>query len=146
MIVYLDNCVIQRPLDDRSQVRIAIEAEAVLGIVNYIESGIVILKSSDVLIYEIGKIPNLTRKEYAKEFLDLATDIISINPQIEQRAQEFEASGIQAIDALHIASAEDGNVDYFCTTDDKFLKKLINSNVKIKFGNPIDLIEELEND
>ena len=32
MRIYLDTCSLQRPLDDRHQVRIALEAEAVLAI------------------------------------------------------------------------------------------------------------------
>ncbi len=33
MLVYLDNCTIQRPLDDRSRLRIAVEAECVAKLV-----------------------------------------------------------------------------------------------------------------
>ncbi len=38
MKVYLDTCSIQRPLDDQTQIRIRLEAEAVLGIISLIES------------------------------------------------------------------------------------------------------------
>ncbi len=37
MKIYLDNCAIQRPLDDKSQIRIALESEAVLGIISLFE-------------------------------------------------------------------------------------------------------------
>ena len=147
MKVYFDNCVIQRPLDDKNQIRIAIEAEAVLGLVSYIESGRIILVSSDVLLYEIRKIPNFTRREYAIEFTNLSSEHIHISHLIEKCAQKYEKVGIKAIDALHIAAAEIGKVDYFCTSDDKFLKKLKkNKDIKIKSGNPIQLIEEIGND
>jgi hypothetical protein len=39
MLIYLDMCSIHRPLDDKSQVRILVESEAVLSIVALCESG-----------------------------------------------------------------------------------------------------------
>jgi len=51
MRVYLDACSLQRPLDDRSQPRINIEAEAVLTILRLVESGDLELLSSDALIF-----------------------------------------------------------------------------------------------
>jgi len=33
MKVYLDNCSLQRPLDDKEQLRIVLEAEAILGVI-----------------------------------------------------------------------------------------------------------------
>jgi len=38
MLIYLDTCSIQRPLDDRSQPRINLEAEAIVTVLNFIES------------------------------------------------------------------------------------------------------------
>lgn len=55
MIIYLDTCSLQRPLDDRTQVRIRLEAEAVLGIIDLVEAGTVDLLSSDALAYETEK-------------------------------------------------------------------------------------------
>ena len=49
------------------------------------------------------------------------------------------------MDALHLASAEIGNADYFCTCDDKFLKKIKKiTDLKIQVGTPLELIEEIE--
>lgn len=39
MKIYLDTCSLQRPLDSRNQVRIIVEAEAILGILSLFESG-----------------------------------------------------------------------------------------------------------
>lgn len=33
MKIYLDNCSLQRPLDDKSQIRIRLEAEAILAVI-----------------------------------------------------------------------------------------------------------------
>jgi len=52
MKVYLDVCAIQRPLDTPSHLRIAIEAEAVLGMLALCESGKIEIVSSDALVRE----------------------------------------------------------------------------------------------
>jgi hypothetical protein len=49
------------------------------------------------------------------------------------------------LDALHLALAEEGQVDYFCTCDDRFLKKAqALTGLKVKVVSPIILIEEIE--
>jgi len=62
MKIYLDNCSLQRPLDNKTQIRIAMEAEAILGVLEMVENGELELVSSDVLIYEINKTPRKERK------------------------------------------------------------------------------------
>jgi hypothetical protein len=37
MKIYLDNCCLQRPLDDKSQLRIQLEAEAILAVLTFCE-------------------------------------------------------------------------------------------------------------
>ena len=39
MLIYLDMCTIHRPLDDKSQLRVLVESQAVLGIIALCESG-----------------------------------------------------------------------------------------------------------
>jgi len=39
MRIYFDNCSIQRPFDNKSQLRIRIETEAILSIIELIEEG-----------------------------------------------------------------------------------------------------------
>jgi hypothetical protein len=45
--IYLDLCAIQRPLDTPNQVRIVLEAEAILGIISFCDSGQAELLSSE---------------------------------------------------------------------------------------------------
>ncbi len=121
--IYLDTCSIQRPLDHKTQIRVALEAEAVLGILTLVESNEVNLVSSEILLFEINRNPNQIRKEYALEVVSKAKDYIGMNPKIEKRAREFVGLGIHFLDAVHLASAESAHADYFCTCDDGFLKK-----------------------
>jgi len=65
MLIYLDTCCLQRPLDDRSQPRINIEAEAILTILGIIENNRITLVSSEVLEYEISMIPDKNRENKA---------------------------------------------------------------------------------
>lgn len=55
MKVYLDMCSIQRPLDSQDDVRVATEAQAVLGVLRLCESGQVTLVGSDALLFELEK-------------------------------------------------------------------------------------------
>jgi len=50
MKIYMDNCCIQRPLDTKDQLRIVLEADAVLGLIEFCKSGKAALVSSDVLL------------------------------------------------------------------------------------------------
>jgi predicted nucleic acid-binding protein len=144
MKIYLDNCALQRPFDDKSQVRIALEAEAVMGILKLVEQKELELFSSDVLAHEVARTPGVNRRESAKEVLNFASFRIKLNDAIEKAALIFVDAGIDPLDALHLASAEWGHVDYFCTCDDKFLIKAKSlKGLSIKVVSPIELITEL---
>jgi len=143
--VYLDTCSLQRPLDSKTHIRVALEADAILGILNLIESGRIELVSSEVLLFEIGRNPNSIRQEYALEVMSKAETYVAIHSGIEKRAKEFVLSGISPLDALHLASAEDAPADYLCTCDDTFLKKAkAVSGLKMKIVSPLELVEEIE--
>ena len=145
MRVYLDTCSLQRPLDSKSQIRIMLEAEAVLGILALCESGEIALISSEVLRFETGRNPNVTRQEYAREVLSKATLQVAFSSGVEKRARELTALGLKPLDALHLASAEEGQADYLCTCDDGFLKKVnpIKS-LATKVVSPVELMQEIE--
>jgi predicted nucleic acid-binding protein len=53
--------------------------------------------------------------------------------------------GIRPLDALHLALAESGNADYFCTCDDKLLQNSKRvADLMVKVVNPVDLVQEIE--
>jgi predicted nucleic acid-binding protein len=144
MKVYLDSCCLQRPLDDRNQIRIALEAEAVLGILKLIEQKKIELISSEPLLFEISNIPDKIRRNYGLYILNKSVNFIKVNSRIEKLAHWFTINGIDPLDALHLASAELSDSDYFCTTDDKLLKKAkALKKMKIKAIDPISLIKEI---
>jgi len=57
MRIYLDMCSIQRPMDDHAQLRVRLEAEAVLGILALCDAGEAELLDSDALRFEAERNP-----------------------------------------------------------------------------------------
>jgi predicted nucleic acid-binding protein len=123
MRVYLDVCCLQRPLDDRSQLRINIEAEAVLAILRLVGSGGIELISSEVVQFEVDRIPHTERKRRVGDVLSLASRVVELSDEIEALAESLVKAGLKPLDALHIASASATKTDYFCTCDDGLIKK-----------------------
>lgn len=123
MKVYLDNCSLQRPLDDKSQLRIRLEAEAILSVLDLVANETIQIISSDALDFEIRRNPNPTRLDFASETLAGAKTRARLTPAVRKRARELNQKGIDTLDSLHLASAEAAEADYFCTCDDTFLKK-----------------------
>ena len=70
-----------------------------------------------------------------------------LDNEIRNRAKEITDAGVMPLDALHLASAEKAQADYFCTCDDKLLKKAkALCEPKMRVVSPVELLEEIEND
>lgn len=146
MRVYLDVCAIQRPFDDQRQLRVRLEAEAVLGMLAACAAGEVDLVASDVHYAETARNPYLNRRDFALEVLGLASGVIPVSEAVATRAAEYAGSGIPDLDALHLASAVAAGTDYFCTADDLLLKKGRSANTgRTRVVSPLELIEMLAN-
>lgn len=144
MLVYLDNCCLQRPLDDKSQTRIRLEAEAVLGVIELCELGHIELVSSDALGFEVAKNTHPVRKDFAVEVLAKASRHVEAVEDVRGLAKEFTQSGLQALDALHLASVVEAEADYFCTCDDRLLRIARRLDTRsTKTVSPLQLIEEI---
>jgi predicted nucleic acid-binding protein len=143
--IYLDLCAIQRPLDTPNQVRIALESEAVLGIIRFSDGDEVELLSSEALLYEGEQSALSIRKEHTRAVLAKAKDFVNVTEKERLRAENLMKFGINPLDALHLALAEAGNADYFCTCDDKLLQyaKRV-EDLMVKVVNPVDLVQEIE--
>jgi predicted nucleic acid-binding protein len=145
MKIYLDLCAIQRPLDSTVQIRIVLESEAVLGIIALCDIGQVEILSSEALLYEGEQSSLPVRKEHTSAVLEKAKKVLIVTEKEKSRAAEMLTYGIKPLDALHIALAESGNADYFCTCDDKLLRNMQKvKDLTIKVINPVDLVQEIE--
>ena len=144
MRIYLDTCCLQRPLDDKSQLRIRLEAEAILSALDFVKAERLELLSSDVLEYEIRQNPHLTRQDFALETLARAPHFVLLTEAIQRRAEALNQAGIGTLDSLHLASAEAGEADLFCTCDDAFLKKAKQEAIgPVQVVSPLELAEEV---
>jgi predicted nucleic acid-binding protein len=142
--IYLDTCSLHRPLDDRSQARIALEAEAVLVVLALCENNTLTLVSSDVIAFEVHQNPHLQRKTFVTGIIEQAQEVITLTQEITDRANVFEQQGIKAIDALHLATAEAASVDFFCTCDDRFYRRTKDvSALAIRVVTPLELAQEV---
>lgn len=145
MKVYLDLCAIQRPLDTPNQVRIVLEAEAVLGILSLCDAGLIELVSSEALVYETEQTPLPIRREHADSVLAKAKTTINMTASVKERASQFLQRGIKPLDAVHLALAEASRVDYFCTCDEQLARKAKRiRELQVKVISPLDLIQEIE--
>lgn len=146
MKVYLDNCSLQRPLDTKSQARILLEAEAILIVMDLAGAGQVALVASEALRFEITRNPNPARKELAFELLSKAKLYQPATDSVVRRARRFITAGVKPLDALHLASAIEIGADYFCTCDDRLLKRARTMTLREpKIVSPLELIAEIDN-
>jgi len=145
MRVYLDVCCLNRPFDDQTQDRIRLESEAVLTILSRCQSGEWQQVGSEVVDFEISKIPDDERKQRVSILAGLVGFNVIVDEAIKERAVELQTLGFKPFDALHISCAESGDVDVFLTTDDKLLQKALKNNIliKIRIANPLKWITEV---
>jgi predicted nucleic acid-binding protein len=138
----MDNCCLNRPFDDQSNLRVHLEGEAIKTIIALIEQRW-LLVSSQILEFEISKNGDVSREKELNLINALAHTVIKIDTNIAKRANEFERRGLQAFDALHLACAE-GNADIFLTVDDKFLNKVRTfQDIDVKVSNPLAWLNEV---
>ena len=141
MRIYLDNCCYNRPFDDQTQLKIALESAAKLAIQTQMRSGELEYVWSDELDVEVGDSPFLDRQEKILPWRDGATVHVAITSAIEDRAIELMQFGIKSADALHLACAESAGCDWFFTTDRGILKKVQNIGL-MRVANPIAYVQE----
>ena len=138
-------CCLQRPLDDKAQLRVLVEAQAVLGLLAFCETGDVDLIASEALVFEADASSDAVRRDFAVQTISKATQFIQTDAPLKAQAQKFMESGIKPLDALHLASAIRAQADYFCTCDDRFLRKARSLNtVPTQIVSPLELVAEIE--
>ena len=142
--IFLDVCCLNRPFDDRRQSRIALEAQAVLEILNHCQNGTHKLITSSSLQAEIAQTPNLERQTNVMILLAIAKIKVLHSPALEKRIHEIQQMGFTPYDAAHLASAEKGKADIFLSTDDRLLKKAQkNANlIQVSVNNPVQWLIE----
>ena len=84
-------------------------------------------------------------RDDALAILKIAKEAVELTAEIEALARRLGASGLNPLDALHLAFASTSKVDYFCKCDDKFLKKSQSfDGLNTKVVSPAELVMELD--
>ena len=74
-----------------------------------------------------------------------ATAYQPLTPAVESRADDLAAAGLRPLDALHLASAEAVAAAYFCTCDDRLLRRGRTLAVApLRVMSPVELTTELK--
>ena len=104
--------------------------------------------SSDAVQDEIDRDTNIDRKYQVQLYADLAQKTVRVQSELLTRAGEIQAMGFQPFDALHIACAEDTEVDAFLTTDDRLIRLAgrVSNRLTVRVANPVVWLLEVQND
>ena len=144
MLVYFDTCAIQRPLDDPAQLRVRLEAEAVIALIELCESGRLGLVVSAAHDIENGQNPYPERRTYTADVLSVAQHYVPATADVADYARRYERDGIKRLDALHLASAVVAGAVFFCTTDDLLLRRGRDAETgATSVVSPLDLVQNL---
>ena len=142
MKIYLDNCCLNRPFDDQTQLRIRLESEAKLKVQEEIRAGKFQLAWSYILDYENSKNPFQERRIRIGGWKKYAAQSIQESKELLEKANCLNPVGLQKIDSLHIACAVLSECEYFLTTDDRILKRADEIG-DVKVADPIAFIKEV---
>lgn len=141
-MVYLDVCVLSRPYDDQSQLRVRLEANAVLLIMDAIQNSMFILRISPVHFVETGAIKDDRERVDIEVFLvQYGRRITGDVKLIRGRAEFFWRHGLGAADAAHLAFAEAG-ADFMISCDDRFVKQARKMKLGCGLLTPLEFCEK----
>ena len=143
--IYLDTCCLSRFFDSQTQTRIRQETEAIDWIISQFRVGRWDWISSDALIFEINRIPNLDQRLRIKVWLTEVRQAVSVGIGEKSRSKQLEVLSFGELDALHLACSESGSADVFLTTDDKLLRKTKRdaSQLHVHVENPYTWLQEI---
>ena len=133
MLLYLDNSVLNRPFDDQRQPRIWLETLAFSLVLSLIESGEAEMIESAIHRLENDASPAPIRRIFVEKCLGLASVRPKLDDTVRRRALELHGNGFSALDALHVASAEQAGADYFLSCDDRIVRRYSG---KLRVQNP----------
>jgi hypothetical protein len=141
--IYLDNCVYNRPFDDKEQLTVRMEAEAKLKIQEEIRNGVHDLAWSYMNEYENNDNPYEDKKQAIQIWEHIARYICTPNARVLEKGTQIQHNNIKPKDSLNLACAIVSECQYFITTDIPLLRKA-GLFSEIRIINPIDFVREME--
>jgi predicted nucleic acid-binding protein len=145
MRIYLDTCTIQRPVDESQEPRVQREARAMMELLEFVATGDAELVRSRVLQVEHAHNVDRLRWLFVEGVLSLASEIVEIDRQVEERTLTYRQLGLKGMDAVHLACAVQAEVDFVCTCDDRFLRRAQKVDTGLtRVLSPLELIQEMK--
>jgi len=138
--VYLDNCCLNRPFDDQSQLTVRLETEAKLPVQELVVENVLSLVWSFVLDYENAMNIDDTVKAQIALWRNIASVRCGLDEAVKTKARNLMKLGLKQMDAAHIACAIRGKADFFLTVDKRILNKQIDG---VSAINPIDFVRRI---
>ena len=143
--IYFDACALNRLTDDQTQARIRAESEVVQQILSLILIGKMDWKASRTLEVELLQNPDLPKRTDSLDLLSYAGPFPKVSEQVLQRGRLLAREGYGVFDGLHLAHAEEMQVDALLTTDDRFVRQVARGlgNPMIRVVNPVEWLREV---
>jgi len=142
--LYLDNSFLNRLFDNPLIPSNKLEGEFLLWVIDLIQHQKVTLVHSPFVEQENSTNPFPDRKAFVAGVMRLATVYQDIDENTEARAATLvEKMHVQPVDALHLATAEAAQVDYFITCDYAVIKRYQGD---IRVVSPLSFIHEYKHD
>ena len=118
MKLYLDNSFLNRPFDDPLAGMNSKEGAVLYEIIRLAKARKVQLINSTMIEVENAANEIAARKSFVDSVMHLSMGYQNITDSIVERAQEIVVEyQLQPLDAVHLASAEAAQVDFFITCD-----------------------------
>lgn len=143
--IYLDACCLNRPFDDQNQARIRLETEAIILILERLHQREWVWISSEVLFFELKQTVDIERRERLLLLARQSHQVVELTQETMTQAEKLAALGFDSYDALHLACAQQSNVDVFLTTDDELLKVVRQNKESLPFlaANPLRWLQDM---
>lgn len=144
--VYLDTCCFSRPSDDKRQLRVKLESEAILDIIERTVRGEWTLIGSEAVQEELAAIADPRRRMSAEGLAGFAAEHVGVDKDRKRRAGALERMGIRGYDSLHVACAEAAGADVLLTTDEALIRRArrLQHQLSVRVANPVFWLEKLE--
>jgi hypothetical protein len=144
MRVYLDMCCLKRPFDDQAQPRIHLESEAVLALLSAPAESVEVLRGAG-LDLENDQNPVAHRAAKVGRWLQALPLMDLPDASLQPRTADLMGLGFKNFDAFHLACAELGGAEVFCTCDDRLLAAASRhvKDLNVRVVNPIELAKEI---
>ena len=145
MKLYFDLCCYSRFYDDQGQLKIYLESEAILNIINLAKQNNDEIYGSPALDLEIDQIDDIEKRNKIKYFYD---QTITQKPDYIENVfnrvnQLVKKTKIRTLDSFHLAFAEINNIDILLTTDSRLEKACSKLDLNIKVINPVKYLMEV---